>query len=109
MDRQSASGYCTYVWGNLVTWRSKKQSVVARSSAEAEFRAMALGICEGIWLERLLKELCISVKKPVNMYCDNQSAISIAKNLVHHDLTKHVEIDRHFIKEKVERGEIRLL
>ena len=49
-DRRSTSGYCSFVWGNLVTWRSKKQSMVARSSAEAEFCAMAQGICEGIWL-----------------------------------------------------------
>ncbi|KAL0560267.1 hypothetical protein IC582_000667 [Cucumis melo] len=48
IDRKSTSGYCTFVWGNLVTWRSKKQSVVARSSAEAEYRAMSLGICEEI-------------------------------------------------------------
>ncbi|RVW20455.1 Retrovirus-related Pol polyprotein from transposon RE1 [Vitis vinifera] len=83
-DRRSTSGYCSFVWGNLVTWRSKKQSVVARSSAEAEFRAMD--------------------KHPMVLYCDNQAAISIAKNPVHHDRTKHVEIDRHFIKEKIEEG-----
>nr|CAD1818497.1 unnamed protein product [Ananas comosus var. bracteatus] len=57
IDRRSTSGYCYFVWKNLVTWRSKKQSVVARSSAEAEFRVMAQGICEGIWLNKLLKEL----------------------------------------------------
>ena len=50
VDRKSTSGYCIFVWDNLVTWRSKKQSVVARSSAEAEYRAMSLGICEEIWL-----------------------------------------------------------
>ncbi|RVW52356.1 Retrovirus-related Pol polyprotein from transposon RE2 [Vitis vinifera] len=103
-DRRSTSGYCSFVWGNLVTWRSKKQSVVARSSAEAEFRAMAQGICEGIWLNRLLEELRIPLKHPMVLYCDNQAAISIAKNPVHHDRTKHVEIDRHFIKEKIEEG-----
>ena len=54
IDRRSVSGYCSYVWGNLVTWRSKKQVVVSRSSAESEFRAMALGICEGIWIKKLL-------------------------------------------------------
>nr|CAN65095.1 hypothetical protein VITISV_011639 [Vitis vinifera] len=90
--------------GNLVTWRSKKQSVVARSSAEAEFRAMAQGICEGIWLNRLLEELRVPLKHPMVLYCDNQAAISIAKNPVHHDRTKHMEIDRHFIKEKIEEG-----
>ncbi|RVW60823.1 Retrovirus-related Pol polyprotein from transposon TNT 1-94 [Vitis vinifera] len=103
-DRRSTSGYCSFVWGNLVTWRSKKQSVVARSSAEAEFRAMAQGICEGIWLNRLLEELRVPLKHPIVLYCDNQAAISIAKNPVHHDRTKHVEIDRHFIKEKIEEG-----
>ncbi|RVX10447.1 Retrovirus-related Pol polyprotein from transposon TNT 1-94 [Vitis vinifera] len=82
-DRRSTSGYCSFVWGNLVTWRSKKQSVVARSSAEAEFRAMAQGICEGIWLNRLLEELRVPLKHPMVLYCDNQAAISI----------KHVEID----------------
>nr|XP_019702109.1 uncharacterized protein LOC109504966 [Elaeis guineensis] len=56
-DRRSTSGYCTYVGGNLVTWRSKKQSVVARSSTEAEYRAMALGICELLWLQKLLQKL----------------------------------------------------
>ncbi|RVW88342.1 Retrovirus-related Pol polyprotein from transposon TNT 1-94 [Vitis vinifera] len=103
-DRRSTSGYCSFVWGNLVTWRSKKQSVVARSSAEAEFRAMAQGICEGIWLNRLLEELRVPLKHPMVLYCNNQVAISIAKNPVHHDRTKHVEIDRHFIKEKIEEG-----
>ncbi|CAL5395906.1 unnamed protein product [Camellia sinensis] len=103
-DRRSTSGYCSFVWGNAVTWRSKKQSVVARSSAEAEFRAMALGICEGIWLNRMLEELRVPSEHPMVLYCDNQAAISIAKNPVHHDRTKHVEIDRHFIKEKIEEG-----
>ncbi|RVW71473.1 Retrovirus-related Pol polyprotein from transposon TNT 1-94 [Vitis vinifera] len=103
-DRRSTSGYCSFVWGNLVTWRSKKQSVVARSSAEAEFRAMTQGICEGIWLNRLLEELRVPLKHPMVLYYDNQAAINIAKNPVHHDRTKHVEIDRHFIKEKIEEG-----
>ncbi|RVW78478.1 Retrovirus-related Pol polyprotein from transposon TNT 1-94 [Vitis vinifera] len=103
-DRRSTSGYCSFVWGNLVTWRSKKQSVVARSSAEAEFHAMAQGICEGIWLNRLLEELRVPLKHPMVLYYDNQAAISIAKNPVHHDRTKHVEIDQHFIKEKIEEG-----
>ena len=96
------------MWGNLVTWRSKKQLVVARSSAEAEFQSMAHGMCEGIWLIRVLLELRILVEKSMKMFCDNQATISIAKNPVHPDRTKHVEIDRHFIKEKVEEGIIEL-
>ena len=108
-DRKSTTGYCTYVWGNLVTWRSKKQSVVARSSAEAEYRALAQSICEGLWIKRLLEELRISTSEPMKVFCDNLAAISIAKNPVHHDRTKHVEIDRHFIKEKVESRILNLI
>ena len=103
-DRRSTSGYCTFLWGNLVTWRSKKQSVVARSSAEAEFRSMAQGVCEVLWLQRVLEELRKPISLPMKLYCDNKAAISIAHNPVLHDRTKHVEIDRHFIKEKLEGG-----
>lgn len=105
-DRRSTTGYCTFVWGNLVTWRSKKQNVVARSSAEAEFRAVAQGICEGLWLKKLLEELRVTIKLPIKLYCDNKAAINISHNPVQHDRTKHVEVDRHFIKEKVEERTI---
>ena len=91
-----------------MTWRSKKQLVVARSSAEAEFRSLAHGICEGMWLKRLLEELRVKTNGPINMKSDSQSAIAIAKNPVHHDRTKHVEIDKHFISEKVEKQIITL-
>ena len=105
-DRKSTSGYCTFVCGNLVTWRSKKQNVVARSIAEAEYRSMAHGVCEMMWLKRVLEELKRPVIMPMKLYCDNKAAISIAHNPVQHDRTKHVEVDRHFIKEKIEEGTI---
>lgn len=102
-DMRSTSGYCTYLWGNLITWRSKKQTVVARSSAEAELRALALGVCEGLWIKRVLKDLQqLDSSLQINAFCDNISAIHMAENPVHHDKTKHVEIDRHFIREKLE-------
>ena len=97
IDRRSTSGYCSYVWGNLVTWRSKKQHVVSRSSAESELRALALGICEGMWIQRLLKELGL------------ESLTPIKQNIVHHDRTKHIEIDRHFITEKIEKNIVNLI
>ncbi|KAL4022534.1 hypothetical protein IC575_016271 [Cucumis melo] len=106
IDRKSTSGYCTFVWGNLVTWRSKKQSVVARSSAEAEYRAMSLGICEEIWLQKVLSDLHQECETPLKLFCDNKAVISIANNPVQHDRTKHVEIDRHFIKERLDSGSI---
>lgn len=104
VNRRSTSGYCTFLGGNLVTWRSKKQNVVARSSAEAEFRAMAQGICELLWLKIILEDLKIQWDGPMGLYCDNKSAISIAHNPVQHDRTKHIEVDRHFIKEKLDSG-----
>ncbi|CAL9025768.1 unnamed protein product, partial [Prunus brigantina] len=107
-DRRSTSGYFTFVGGNLVTWRSKKQNVVSRSSAEAEYRGMAHGVCELLWIRRLLTELGFKPGKPMELHCDNKSAIDIAHNPVQHDRTKHVEVDRHFIKEKIEKKIIRL-
>ena len=91
------------MWGNLVTWRSKKkQGVVSRSSAEVEFRLMTQGICEGMWILRVLKELKVEVEPPLKLYCDNKAAISTTHNPVQHNCTKHIEIDRHFIKEKID-------
>ena len=107
-DRRSTSRYCTFVWGNLVTWRSKKQTVVARSNAEAELRLVAQGICEGLWLKILLAELEVPLQSPLEVFCDNKAAISIFHNPVHHDRTKHLEVDRHFIKEKIEEGVIKI-
>ena len=105
-DKRSTTGFYTYVWGNLVTWKSKKQSVVARNSVEAEFKAVAQGIYEGLWLQKLLEELHIIVELSIKLYCDNKAAICISHNPVQHDKTKHIEVDRHFIKEKIEKGTI---
>ena len=76
--------------------------MVAWSSAEAEFRAMAQGVCELLWLKIILEDLKIKWEEPMRLYCDNKSAINIAHNPVQHDRTKHIEIDRHFIKEKLD-------
>lgn len=83
-------------------WLSKKQSVVAQSSAEAELKVMVHGICEGMWLRRLLNELGITTMEPISMCWGNQIVIRIARNPVHHDQTKHMESDHHFIKEKLD-------
>lgn len=100
-DRRSTSDYCTFVGGNLVIWRSKKQVVVARSSVEVEFRSMTHGVCKLLWLHIFLYELGFPITSPMRLYCDNKDAISITHNPVQHDRTKHIEVDRYFIKEKL--------
>ena len=84
LDRRSTIDYCTFLRGNLVSW-SKKQNVVARSSVEAEFRAMAAGVCELLWVKIILEDLKVQWSKPMKLYCDNKSAINIAHNPVEQD------------------------
>ena len=104
VNRRSTTGYCMLLGGNLVTWRSKKQNVVARSSAKVEFRAMTHRVCELLWTKIILDDLKIKYEVAMGLACDNKSAISIAHNSVQHDRTKHIEIDRQFIKEKLDNG-----
>ena len=81
-DRRSTLGYFTFVGGNLVTWRSKKQNIVAHSSTEVEFRGMTLGICEALWLRLLLMDLGYLPRQPIQLYCDNKTTCDIAHNPV---------------------------
>nr|GEY46969.1 hypothetical protein [Tanacetum cinerariifolium] len=103
---RSTTGYCVFVGGNLVYWKIKKQNVVSRPSSEAEYRAMAQTTCELVWLRNLLGEISFPPSKPMKMWYDNQAAIYIATNLVFHERTKHIEIDCHFTREKLEDGTI---
>jgi len=93
----------------LVSWSSKRQPTVSRSSAEAEYRAVANATAECIWLRQLLGELHCTVDKASVAYCDNISAVYMSANPVHHKRTKHIELDIHFVREKVALGELRVL
>ena len=84
-NRRSTTGYCIFLGGNIVSWRSKKQPAVSRSSAEAELRAMTHGIYEELWLRNILNDLGSKGAKPMRLYCDNKLAISIAHNPMQHD------------------------
>lgn len=82
--------------------------MVARSSVEAKFRSMAHGICKGMWVQRMLEELQVHTYHELSLLCDKKSPISITKNHVQHGRIKHVKIDRHFIKEKIDKKLISL-
>nr|GEV46623.1 putative ribonuclease H-like domain-containing protein [Tanacetum cinerariifolium] len=106
-NRRLTSGYFSLVGGNLVTRKSKKQKVVSLSSAEAGFRGIAKGLAEALWIRKLMSEIRFPPKESIRIMSDNKAAIQILENPVQHDKTKHVEVDRHFIKEKLEAGIIK--
>ena len=102
------TGYILLLGQSPVTWKSKKQHTISKSSAEAEYRAMASAAAEVTWVVRLLEELGVHDLQPVTLHCDNQSALHIAKNPVFHERTKHIELDCHFTRDKVLEGLLQL-
>jgi len=106
--RRSVTGYLVMLGSSPISWKSKKQSTVSRSSSEAEYWAMAQAASEITWMVRLLEELGVYNLTPVTLNCDNQSALHIARNPVFHERTKHIEIDCHFIRDKVLEGLLQL-
>lgn len=91
----------------MVSWKSKKQHTVSRSSVEAEYKSMAGAVSEIIWLVGFLKDLKIDVKTLVKLCCDSKAAMQIASNPIFHERTKHIDIDCHFVRENHKDGLIK--
>jgi hypothetical protein len=103
------SGYAVFLGNNLVFWSVKWQTVVSRSSAEAEYRVVVNDVAEATWLRQLLHGIQTPPSQCTLVYCDNISVVSLSTNPVQHQRTKHVEIDLYFIREKVTIGQVRVL
>ena len=94
---------------NLISWSSKRQATLSCSSAEAEYRGVANVVSESCWLRNLLLELHCPIPKSTLVVCDNVSAIFLSGNPVQHQRTKHIQMDIHFVREKVALGQVRVL
>ncbi|XP_015161264.1 uncharacterized mitochondrial protein AtMg00810-like [Solanum tuberosum] len=107
-SKKFVSGYLVLMEDSPISWKSKKQAIVSLSSAEAEYRVVRQVVGELVWLERLLDELTVKCSLPIHVHFDSQAAVHIAKNSVFHERTKHIEIDCHFVRSKLQQGFITL-
>ncbi|XP_062089460.1 uncharacterized protein LOC133795993 [Humulus lupulus] len=107
--RRSITGFCIFAGQSLVSWKSKKQHTISQSFTESEYRAMANTTCEILWLLALLRDFGISHQQLALLYRDNNATNYISEIPVFHERTKHVDIDCHIVRERVQSGQLKLL
>ncbi|KAK4353197.1 hypothetical protein RND71_028715 [Anisodus tanguticus] len=107
--RHSTSGYCVFLGDNIISWYAKWQATLSCLSVEAEYRGVANFVAELCWLRNLLLELHCPLRKTSLVYCDNISTVYLSHNLVQHQRTKNIEMDIHFVREKVAMSHVRVL
>lgn len=100
-DRRSTGGFAVFLGENLISWTAKKQPTVSRSSTEAEYKALTNATAEMMWVQKLLNELRIAHPPAARLWCDNLGAKYLSTNPIFHARTKHIEIDFHFVRERV--------